>query len=271
MPQESEQQDYETQPPPKDGTIAAQGYFGAAISAFRLLDFIVDLVTRIDRVAYRARQVLEGSHQCKSLEPSALATTDAGRATKFLRQNKQILLELFLTRLVDNFQTYLVDLVRAVLHSKPAMLSTSQRALTLEELLKYDRIEDLVHDIVERQVNDLAYEGFIQLRSWCEKRGLEVNVPDTDVDAVVELIATRNVIAHNRGLVDEKYLRAVPNPRFRLGEVRSIHVDDLFSALGLLNQVVAGTDRLAAEKFQLPTTPLSADDVFARGFRELRA
>jgi hypothetical protein len=242
-------------PVPKDGTTAAQAYFRAARSDFGLFHFIIDVVLRGDYFAFVAKHALEGSEEYKKVDPSQLAATDPGPLTKFLRNNRQVLLEMFLARLVDNFQTYLVDLVRAVLHAKPAMLSTRQQTLTLEELLKYDRIEDLVHDIIERRVNALTYEGFSELQSWCAERGLEIQVPQAGRDAVVELIATRNVIAHNRGVVDEKYLRTAAKDRFSPGEVRKLEVDDLLSALSLLHRVVAETDHLAAEKFQLPTAP----------------
>lgn len=139
------------------------------------------------------------------------------------------------------------------------MLSTRQQTFTLEELLKYDHIEDLVHDIVERRVNTLTCEGFIELQSWCAERGLEVKALQMDRDAVVELIATRNVIVQNRGLVDEKYIRTAPMTQFKPGEVRKLEVDDLFSALALLHRVVAETDRLAAERFQLTTVSLSPE------------
>ncbi len=259
MSQEPQPRDHAILTLPKDGTKAAQRYFLATSSDFGLFHFIIDIVLKGDYMAFAAKEALEGRYDYKKVDPSKLATTEPGPRTKFLRKNSQAFLEMFLGRLVDNFQTYLVDLVRIVLHAKPAMLSTRQQTLTLEELLKYERIEDLVHDIIERRVNALTYEGFLELQSWCAERGLEVQALQADGDAVVELIATRNVIAHNRGLVDEKYMRTAPKVRFKLGEVRELEVDDLFDAMALLNRVVAETDRLAAEKFQLSTVPLNLE------------
>jgi hypothetical protein len=45
--------------------------------------------------------------------------------------------------------------------SKPSILNTRQQSLTLETLLKYDRIEDLVYDVTKRKVNSRSYEGFV--------------------------------------------------------------------------------------------------------------
>jgi hypothetical protein len=259
MTEESNHHNHEVPVMPKTGTKAAQAYFRAASSDFGLFHFIIDTVLRGDYVSFVAKHALEGSDEYKKADPSQLATTAPGPLTKFLRKNRQVLLEMFMARLIDNFQVYLVDLVRLVLHAKPAMLSTRQQTLTLEELLKYDRIEELVHDIIERRVNALTYEGFLELQSWCGDRGLEIQVLPADRELVTELIATRNAITHNRGVVDEKYIRTVPSSSFSLGVTRNLQVDDLFSALATLHRVVAETDRLAAEKFQLPTVPFEAN------------
>lgn len=243
--------DREIPGPPARGTSAAEAYFNATHSDLRFFFFLIDRVAATDWIAYVAEQALAGKTEYKKQNPTQLATSNPGLGITFLRNNRQALLEMFVSRLVDNFQKYLVDLIRAVLRSRPAMLSTSQQSLTLEELLKYGRIEDLVHDIIERKVNSLSYEGFDDLHAWCLDRGIPVQVPDPDRDAVVELIATRNVIAHNRGFIDEHYMRTVVSPRFQIGAARALEPADLFGALALLNRVVFATDEAALQKFGL--------------------
>lgn len=241
---------------PSRGTEAAFTFFHAALSDFRLFHFIIDVVLKGDYIAFVAKAALEGDQSYKEVEPVDLAKTAPGPLIKVLRKNRQSLLEMFFVRLVDNFQNYLADLIRAVLHANPSMLRTRQQTLTLEELMGYERIEDLVHDIIERRVNSLTYEGFIELQTWCSERGLEIRVNETDRDAVVELIAVRNVITHNRGIVDERYLRTVPGSTFSLADVRELDTDDLAQAQILLSGVVTETDEHAALKFDLPISEL---------------
>lgn len=45
--------------------------------------------------------------------------------------------------------------------------------------------------------------------------------------ALTDCDATRNVIVHNRGTVDERYIRAVPYSRFEIGEFRTITAVDV--------------------------------------------
>ncbi len=40
------------------------------------------------------------------------------------------------------------------------------------------------------------------------RKGIPLLVPDGQLSAVVELIAVRNLIAHNRGVVDARFLKA---------------------------------------------------------------
>jgi len=210
-----------------------------------------------DWVSYVADQAVADKDDYKELDPAKLATANPGPRTRFLRNQRQILLEMFVSHLVDNFQSYLVDLIRLVLRSRPTMISSSQQSLTLEELLKYGNIEELVHDVIERKINSLSYEGFADLHAWCADRGILLQLSGQDHKSVVELIATRNVIAHNRGVVDERYVRIVASPRFAIGASRALEVNDLFDALALLHRVVFETDEAAIQKFGLGSTPIT--------------
>jgi hypothetical protein len=244
--------------PPIEGTAGACAYVNASHADFRLFAFITDTVLHVDYGAYVARQALDGKEQIIT-EAGALADREPGPRTKFLRINRQVFLEMFLSRMVDNFQNYLVDLIREILHSNPSMLSTRQQSLTLEEVLTYDRIEDLVHDVVERKVNSLSYEGFSDLQKWCTDRGIPISVPASRLAEVIELIATRNIIAHNRGIVDERYIRSVRHPSFSIGARRDLSVDYFYEAKTLLDKIVYNTDKSAQKKFRLPTTKIKRD------------
>jgi hypothetical protein len=237
--------------PPIEGTAGACAYVNASNADFRLFAFITNTVVHGDYGTYVARVALDGGERTIA-NPGELADREPGQRTKFLRSNRQAFLEMFLSRMVDNFQNYLVDLIREILHSKPTMLSTRQQSLTLEEVLTYDRIEDLVRDVIERKVNSLSYEGFSDLQKWCTDRGIPISVPATRLAEVIELIATRNIIAHNRGIVDERYIRSVRHPSFPLGARRDLSVDYFYEAKNLLDKIVYNTDKSAQKKFALP-------------------
>src|SRR5687768_11668729 len=104
---------------PAQGTVAARDYFHAAGTTLTLFNFIIQTVVGGDYVTEVARRALEGRDLDPSLTPGELAKSAPGVRTKFLRLRSQELLEIFLTRHVDNFEKYVIDVLREVLRSKP--------------------------------------------------------------------------------------------------------------------------------------------------------
>jgi hypothetical protein len=102
------------------------------------------------------------------------------------------------------------------------MLRTAQPTLSLEYVLQFQTIDALAQDVIEAKVNSLSYQGFPELEAWCDKKGIPLVVPEGEREAVSELIATRNLITHNRGRVDERYLRNVRQSRYRIGDKRTL-------------------------------------------------
>ena len=246
----------ELSPPPEAGTEALLEYCWASMCDLRLFSFVIDLALRGDFVAHIARQALDGNKDYKAQTPVDLAKTNPGSATKALRQSSQELLEMFVSRAVDNFEVYLVAIIRLVLHKEPRILSDRKQELTLGQILKFDSIEALSREIIEGKLNALSYEGFGELEAWCTQRSVPLLVPHGQHDRVVELIALRNIIVHNRGRVDERYRAAVPSSSTKVGDKREIEVDDLFGAVALLDAVVATTDAAVAGKFRLSTVKI---------------
>lgn len=258
---------------PRTATSAATAYFEAANRDLSLFHFVIETVLATDYVAFIAKRALDESDErarqraggitssvkpeVQKISPSELAVTNPGTRTKELRRQRQLLLEMFVARATDNFNRFLVDLIREVLEKQPSILKSRQQSLTIEDILQHTSIDELIRSIIESKVNALSYEGFEQTRDWCGSRGIPLEVADDDLPTLVEGIATRNLIAHSRCVVDEKYVRSVRNTPFKAGELRKLEVDDLFGLLVLFDRVVIATDKTAAKKFKLRRKPLA--------------
>src|SRR5262249_30738832 len=118
----AEQPSLKSRPLPSEGTVAALAYARAASADLGFFHFIVQTVTYSDYIAYVAKEALDGKEPVKTADDLLLEAP--GSRTKFLRENRQALLEMFFSRLIDNFQKYLVDVIREILRSKPKMLRT---------------------------------------------------------------------------------------------------------------------------------------------------
>jgi hypothetical protein len=246
--------------PPEDGSASAEEFFRENHGIFGLFNFVIDSVLASDYTVYVAGKALAGETWGEISTPAELANRNPGTRTIYLRRNRQALLEMFLGRAVDNFQKYLTDVIREVLKQQPAMLKSKQNTVSLEEVLQFDSLDEFVRQVIESKVNALSYQGFRELQDWCSEKGIPLVIPHGKEEQIVEAIATRNLITHNRGIVDQKYLRLVSSPRFGVGQARRLEVDDLFGTLELLNEAVGATDHAVVAKFRLPKVPIRRRD-----------
>lgn len=235
--------------PPDQGSSALLEYYWAVQAHIRLFYLVTDTITSGDYIRRIAKDALDGRDEYKDLTPGELARTDPGPRTQALRDSQQELLEMFLSRVVDNFQIYIVDIIRAVLHEKPEILKSRQQQVSVEYILGFESVDDLVDDLIESKVNNLAYEGFSDLQEWCNSKGIPLLVPDGKSDRIIALIALRNLIVHNRGKVDSKYRRTVAEPGLDIGDRVMLGIDQFLRDLDLLNTVVNTTDVAVCGKF----------------------
>lgn len=247
--------------PPEECTSAGLRFFEAADSTMRLLNFFINLTLQGDFVGHVLKQALgkaeesESANDYKDLTPIKMAQRLPGPRIKFLRKHTQELLQTILCRLVDNFTTYLSEIVRESLASKPEMLKSKEK-LEVEYVLKFESKEDLIQDLVDQKVASLSYRGFSDLYKWMTDRlGIEPNLDREIQSDIIELLETRNAIVHNRGCVGAKYLRQVENSRFELGKLRKLEANDVLNAWGVLHKFVGVVDTMIAEKLGLQRQP----------------
>ncbi len=242
--------------PPPMVTYSAQDYFRASFRNFGLFGFLADTILVGDFMVHRLREIIDDNKFETKIDPTTLARKSPGPRTRQLRKYGQELIEAFLVRLVDSFQVYLSDILREVLGKRPEILRSREPTVSLDYLLQFAKMEDLQQDLIDSKVNGLSYKGFDELERWYSKKGIPLEVGSERLE-VVELIATRNAIVHNRGRIDARYLKAVPKSAYKVGDMRKLEVEYLLNALSILNNVVSKSDGRIAEKFGLETIPFS--------------
>jgi hypothetical protein len=156
---------------PAEATRSGMAYFMAVNEDYALFHLLLDTVLAGDHIGFATRELLDGVPEKEIPSPSELAGKSPGPRLLFLRGRRKLYLEMFVARLVDGFQTYVVDLIRAVLRARPEMLTSRQPTVSLEDILRHKTIEDLVQSVIERRVGALSYEGFAALQTWCAVLG----------------------------------------------------------------------------------------------------
>lgn len=240
---------------PTTGSNSAAKYFSSVKKDLGLFYFVINVVTNADYASYRAREALDGNDDIYSA-PDELLNENPGKLTLQLRGYRQELIEMFFSRLIDNFQVYIVDIIREILKIKPQILHNRQPEVSMEQLLKYENMGDLIKEIIENKVNSLSYDGLGKMQEWCKQRGIPLEIPEKKRETIIEYIATRNLIIHNRGYVDERYVKTIKTSEFKSGMKRKLSVDNLFNAINELTEIIQATDEKACKKFNLEIVDL---------------
>lgn len=76
--------------------------------------------------------------------------------------------ELGLTRCVDNFLSYVSDIITEALIARPQLLK-SQEQVTLEEVLEHESIEDFISWAAEKRVAQLSFKGLDEIAQYIKK------------------------------------------------------------------------------------------------------
>jgi hypothetical protein len=223
-----------------------------------LFSYIGEFPKNVDSAAWILKSALGTSKELTSLNTmtaEGLAAESPGSHVNFLKRHQQALMEMFLCRIVDNFQGYIIDLIRLALNTDPRMLHSKEETVPLSDLLNASSLADVIHGVIEAKVSKLSYKSFASLKVWANSRGIPINV-FKDLDSMVEdVIATRNIIVHNRGAVNEIYKSLVPSSPLEIGQVRSLSEEELKSMMKILVETCKKTDSLAIQKFALPVIP----------------
>jgi hypothetical protein len=215
-----------------------------------LVSFVSMLAFRIDEfaaaIAAWGTEVVE--------EPEALSTMieDGVGAREFLHSHFQLLLQMTLCRAVDNYLAYVSELLALVFRTRPETMKSREK-VELDMVLQHKSMDDLVSWLAEKRVNELSYEGMRDLSAYLSKRlRFELFDEKDELDHAVRIIGFRNVIVHNRGVVNRVLLSRLPGLDKKLGETIELDPDTMRSALVFLAQSVFDIDTRAAIKFDLP-------------------
>jgi hypothetical protein len=168
-----------------------------------------------------------------------------------LRSHQQLLLQMVLSRMVDNYLVYIADLLALIFRTKPETLRSSEK-VRLDTVLAHDNMEELISDLAERQVNRLSYQGMRDLSQYLSgSLKFDLFKSPQDLKRAAGIIELRNLIVHNRAVVNRHFLSRVPDSPTQVGEVVELDLDSVFSDVQFLTGSASDLDARASDKFGL--------------------
>lgn len=185
-----------------------------------------------------------------ALESSArhLRETSSGIRNSF----NSVSSEIWISRSIDNFLTYVSDVLSEVLIARPEVMR-SRRTVTLQEVLSHHSLDEFARSAAEGIINELSYKGLSDISDFITRKLGVSLVEDKSLETrLSSAIAARNVITHRRGVIDSRFIAAAGESYGSAGERINCQalLDD---KVGLTDVAVVGSfDRRIAAKFDLP-------------------
>jgi hypothetical protein len=150
---------------------------------------------------------------------------------------------------------YLMDMLSLILRAFPKKLGVrvadeNERAdnkVDLSTILHATCLEDVIEEVISSKIQSAFYAPPTKYFKYMEKI-LSISLPADRTATYAEVKATRDIYAHNGGIVNTKYLRKAGQfARAKEGELinidESYFSDSIASMKGIINSVYQGLDK----------------------------
>ncbi len=217
--------------------------------------FNIMIATRVDDQRMTAAKALAKLGRPKDVEALKLAEEEPEPAFKKLQEFGRLQQENICIRSVNNFMSYLSEIVQASLMKKPEILRSSE-SVKLEDILRFSNYKELVAFLVNRKVNELSYKSLSDFEDFIRDRtGLSLSESEDHKNNIMFGIEVRNAFTHSRGIVTDTTIRRLS----KIDHGRSISVgrrfeagfDELVSISNSLVAVARDLDQRFCEKFKI--------------------
>lgn len=204
---------------------------GTTESKFRILEHYQSLIKIID-----------------SLKPLLYPQTPA-----FCTGDKEgkVLTRIMYSSIVDNFETYLSDVLFEIYLAKPQTLK-SEQLVKVEDVLNCSDIQEFITFWAKQKVGKLqkgSIKGFIS----DNKQIKDLNAMDIPTQNEIEkILQIRHLYAHRNGIVDDKFIKYFP-VGYVYGAEHQLSTDEILNKIEYLSDIVDKIDKAAINKYHLST------------------
>lgn len=171
-------------------------------------------------------------------------------ATEKLKKYIKLILELWLCRLVESYENYLSSILKDVFICCPNILKSSE-TVKIDEILKYDTMEDFIKELTERKVSELSYSSFDDLYDFFDKKlGIKI-IDDKGKNLIREAIEIRNISTHNNCIINRRYISKLNVDEDLIGKKKDITAQYLGNVIDTLYDNVMDIDSRLIKKFKI--------------------
>lgn len=178
-------------------------------------------------------------HMLYPIDPSVPTTSQEGK----------ILARILFSSFVDNFETYLSDLLYEIFLAKPATLKSSS-TVTIKEVLDCSDLQEFVSYLAKQKIGKLqkgSVKGFISENAQIKNLNVLDNLKQDEIEKILQI---RHLYSHRNGIVDEKFVQYFTG-KIDLNSEHQMSIDEICDKMYYLAEIVHQIDSAAIVKFKL--------------------
>lgn len=118
--------------------------------------------------------------------------------------------ENLLKSFISVFEDYLKEILEYLFNSYPHHIFKRKATLPMTKLLEYDSLELLKDSLIKEKVISLSFNNLVEVIGFIEdefKVDMEIDIEV--LESLTELTLIRNILVHNKGIVNEMFLRKI--------------------------------------------------------------
>lgn len=161
----------------------------------------------------------------------------------------RVLSRILFTSMVDNFETYLSDILFEIYLAKPETLK-SEQLVKVEDVLNCADIQEFITFWAKQKIGKLqkgSVKGFISDNAQIK----ELNILNKNAqDEIEKILQIRHLYSHRNGIVDDKFLKYYPTG-FSIGVEHQMTTDEILDKMEYLSNIADKIDLAAISKYSL--------------------
>jgi len=168
---------------------------------------------------------------------------------------KRILNKMMLINGISVFESFYQDLLKVILRKSQNAIIKANKNIEYLEVFKHPNLESLLDYLIDKEIFELSHKSIKDQFSEIKKKygfsisdiSKDVNYPvkeqfRLDLNRLAEIFATRNILVHNRGIINEQYQKNATE-EFNIGDLRPLSEEYVSNSLEYL--LIFGTELIS--------------------------
>lgn len=174
------------------------------------------------------------------ISSSSLSDSEKGIENANLSNYIKLQVEMALCDAVNNFLSFLSEIMHVILIKNPRIMSNDNDKISFRAVFDHTDIVSLQTKVIADKIEHISRKGFNELTIFFkENLKFEIHLNNENEKKIVKrIIDIRNLLIHNRGVMDQHYVDTYKSEDLKAGQPVPFGVSSMLLAVALLFQLM---------------------------------